>query len=142
MMQSEKLLSKRWSSCPSQLIDIRKSISDVCRQLKYSENDINTIVLAIDEACTNIIRYAYKNCADGEILIEASADDKQLIVNLHDHASKVSKDCIKIKPSPQLEPGGLGVKLMHEVMDSVKFVHTDECAGNILEMKKDLPIGD
>ena len=138
-MQSNIILTKKWTSCPNQLTDIRKSITKACQQLAYPEEDINTIVLAIDEACTNIMRYAYKNCTDGEILIEVATDDRQVIFRLHDHASKVSKDCIKIKPSSRLTPGGLGVMLMQQVMDSVDFIHTDNCPGNILEMKKDLP---
>ena len=139
LMKSAKILSQKWMSCPSELFKIRKSITDACHQLTYNESDTNAIVLAIDEACTNIIRYAYKDCRDGEILIEVSANNRQAIFLLHDYANKVSKDCIKIKPTSPLIPGGLGVMLMHEVMDSVDFIHTHKCRGNILEMKKDLP---
>jgi len=139
MMESQMLLSKSWTSCPNQLSDIRKNMADVCQQLYFSENDINAIVLAIDEACTNIIRYAYNQCQNGEIQINVSTDGSQVIFRLHDFAKHVSKDCLKLKPTPDLKPGGLGVHLMQEVMDSVEFIHTDACKGNILEMKKDLP---
>ena len=138
-MKSNNLLSKSWSSCPNQLSDIRKNMTDVCQQLSYPEKDINAIVLAIDEACTNIIRYAYNECRNGEIQINVSTDGNQVIFRFHDFAKQVSKDCLKLKPTPALKPGGLGVQLMQEVMDSVDFIHTSECKGNILEMKKDLP---
>ena len=139
MMESQKLLSKSWSSCPNQLFDIRKNVTDICQQLSFSEQDINAIVLAIDEACTNIIRYAYGDCRDGKIQIAVSTDPSQVIFRLHDFAKHVSRDCLKMKPTPSLVPGGLGVQLMQEIMDSVEFVHTSACKGNILEMKKDLP---
>lgn len=138
-MKPKILLSKTWSSCPSDLSDIRKNVSNVCQEVGYSEEQTNEIVLAIDEACTNIIRYAYKDCRDGTIQLDVSHDNLQILFRLHDFAKQVSKDCIKTKPSTLLEPGGLGVMLMREVMDSVEFVHTDQCAGNILEMKKKLP---
>jgi len=138
-MQSKELLSKSWISCPSQLSDIRKNISDVCRQLSFVEQDINAIVLAIDEACTNIIRYAYNDCRDEQIEITVFTDGKQVIFRLHDFAKHVSKDCLNFEPTPALEPGGLGVQLMQKVMDSVEFIHTSTCKGNLLEMKKDLP---
>lgn len=138
-MNKRNILSKKWSSCPSQLSDIRKNIKEVCLQLAYSEEDANQIVLAIDEACTNIMRYAYNHCRDGTIQIEITRDTKQVIFKLHDFAEQVSKDCIKVKSSSPLKPGGLGVSLMQQIMDSIEFVHTKETNGNILEMKKKLP---
>ena len=138
-MEFKTILSEKWTSCPSQLVNIRSSITDACSQLTFSVKDIHAIVLAIDEACTNIMRYAYKNCVDGEILIEVSFDGQEVMFRLHDYAKKVSKDCIKVQHSSPLQPGGLGVILMKEVMDSVDFVHTDKCTGNILEMRKALP---
>jgi len=138
-MKAKELLSKTWTSCPNELSDIRQNITDVCRQLNYQEQDINAIVLAIDEACTNIIRYAYDNCKDGRIRIDISSDGHQVIFRLHDFAKKVSKNCIKKKATEPLQPGGLGVALMQQIMDSVEFVHTRFCKGNVLEMKKALP---
>jgi len=138
-MKATTILSKKWMSCPSELCNIRKSITDACHQLAYDENDTNAIVLAIDEACTNIIRYAYKDCRDGEILIKVSTNKGQAIFHLHDYAKKVSKDCIKFKETSSLVPGGLGIMIMNKIMDSVDFVHTRKCKGNILELKKDLP---
>jgi len=138
-MKTNQLLSKDWTSCPNELSDIRHNMTAICSRLKFNEQAVNAIVLAIDEACTNIIRYAYKDCRDGKIHIDVSTDSHQVIFRLHDLAKQVSKDCIKVKASSPLEPGGLGVMLMQEVMDSVEFIHTKKCKGNILEMKKNLP---
>ncbi len=141
-MDSTKILSKKWSSCSTELCDVRSNMSSVCRQLNFTEEDTQAIVLAIDEACTNIIRYGYDSCSTGEILIEVLTTDSEVIFQLHDHAQKVSDECIKVKETSDLEPGGLGLMLMKKIMDSVHFVHTDDCPGNILEMKKKLPNGD
>lgn len=141
-MKEQNLLSKRWSSCPQELADIRKNVKLTCEKLSFSEKDTNEIVLAIDEACTNIIRYAYNDCRDGEIRLEINQNNQQVIFRLHDLAKHVSKDCIEQEPTEPLKPGGLGVMLMRQVMNSVKFVHTSRCQGNILELKKDLPMED
>jgi anti-sigma regulatory factor (Ser/Thr protein kinase) len=138
-MESSAILSRTWTSCPSQLCSIRQNIAKSCSQLSYSKEETNLIVLAIDEACTNIMRYAYKNCTDGKIHVEVSKIKNQIVIKLHDYAKKVSEDCIEIKPSSLLKPGGLGLSLINEVMDSVQFVHTAKCAGNILELRKALP---
>ncbi len=141
-VNSNNLLSKKWSSCTSELSDIRKSVMGVCLGLSYNLKQTNELVLAIDEACTNIIRYAYQNCRDGVIQIDISVDGDQVLFRMQDFAEQVSKDCIKVKRTSPLEPGGLGLMLMQKVMDSVEFVHTKECAGNILEMRKNLPKGE
>jgi len=138
-MKTQNLLSKKWTSCPDELSDIRQNMKAICRQVEFSEEETNAIVLAIDEACTNIIRYAYKDCRDGIVHIDVSTDGHQVIFRLYDFAKHVSEDCLKIKTSSPLKPGGLGVMLMREVMDSVEFIHTKKCKGNILEMKKNLP---
>lgn len=135
-MSHPPLLSKQWASRPSELSDIRKNIADVCQPLGFPQADIDQIVLAIDEACTNIMRYAYKGCREGVIKIEVTQDSQQIIFKLHDYAQQVSKDCLKKKPTALCEPGGLGVMLMRHVMDSVEFIHTKDCKGNILEMRK------
>lgn len=138
-MESSDILSRTWTSCPSELGSIRRNITKSCSLLSYTKEETNLIVLAIDEACSNIMRYAYKNCTDGEILVEVSKTEDQVVIKLHDYAKKASDDCIKIKPSSPLKPGGLGLSLINEVMDSVQFIHTGKCPGNILEMRKDLP---
>ena len=138
-MESNTILSKKWSSCPSELCHIRSSITDACTEMHYTKADTNAIVLAIDEACTNIMRYAYNSCSDGEIYVEVKTSQEEAIFRLHDHAKKVTDECIAGQTSKLKEPGGLGVMLMKEVMDTVHFVHTDTCPGNILEMTKALP---
>ncbi len=141
MMKSAEILSKQCLACPTELCGIRHDVTSACKQMGFKEDDINAVVLAIDEACTNIIRYAYKDCSDGTILLEISKADNQAIFRLYDHAPKSPKDCIKPKKTDPLKPGGLGVVLMHKVMDSVNFIDTEECQENILEMRKDLPLG-
>jgi len=140
-MHTKKILSKKWSSCPTELCDVRCNIKKICGQLKFTEEDTNTIVLAIDEACTNIIRYSYDNNSSGEILIEVFTSDKDVIFRLHDHGKKASKDCMNAIPTADLEPGGLGIQLMKQIMDTVHFIDIEECPGNILEMIKERPKG-
>ena len=139
-MSVNEILNKECSACPSELCLIRKDVAEVSAKLGFEQQDIDSIVLAIDEACTNIIRYAYKDCKNGKITLQILNDGKQVIFRLHDYAEKVSKNCIKQKASDPMKPGGLGVVLMRKIMDKVGFVHTKKCKGNILELKKNLPL--
>jgi len=139
-MFTNEILNKECTACPSELCLIRKDVAEASAQLGFEQQDIDSIVLAIDEACTNIIRYAYKDCQDGKITLQILTDGKQAIFRLHDFAEKVSKDCLKLKDCDPLTPGGLGVALIKKIMDKVGFIDTDKCQGNILELKKNLPL--
>ena len=139
-MPITEILHKETSACPSELCHIRQAVAAACLEIGYSQQDIDAIVLAIDEACTNIIRYAYKDCKNGRVVLEVLTDGKQAIFRLHDDAPKSPRDCLKVKSIDLTKPGGLGVMLIQQVMDSVDFVDGKTTRGNILQLKKNLPL--
>jgi anti-sigma regulatory factor (Ser/Thr protein kinase) len=108
--------------------------------LAYAESDINLIALVIDEACSNIIRYAY--CGEsGRIVLEIFQRENEAIFHLQDFAKCIDKSCLELREKNLLEPGGLGLQLIHQVMDSVQLLPPQGTTGNILELKKYLPEG-
>ena len=139
-MPLEEILQLETSASPTELGHIRQEVAAACLKLGFAQRDIDAIVLAIDEACTNIIRYAYKDCNKGNVTLEILSDGKQAIFRLHDEAPKSPRDCLKLKKIDLTKPGGLGVMLMRQVMDWVGFVDTKASCGNILELKKKLPL--
>jgi anti-sigma regulatory factor (Ser/Thr protein kinase) len=127
-------------ACASQLCKIRASVRDTCKSFDFPEDEINLITLAIDEACTNIIRYAY--CGDmGRIVLQIFQDNNQAIFRLRDFGPCIDGACLEFRKNNLLEPGGLGLQLIHKVMDSVELIPPPEPIGNILELKKHLPKG-
>jgi len=128
------------SACSAQLCKIRASVRAACRTLGFIETETNLITLAIDEACTNIIRYAYGG-ETGRIILEIYQQNNEAIFRLQDFAKCIDKSCIEYRKKHLLEPGGLGLKLIHQVMDSVQLLAPSASLGNILELKKHLPKG-
>jgi anti-sigma regulatory factor (Ser/Thr protein kinase) len=106
----------------------------------YSESDINLITLVIDEACTNIIRYAYGG-ESGRIILEIFEHENEAIFHLQDFAKCIDKSCLELRKTNILEPGGLGLQLIYQVMDFVQLLPPEGSVGNILELKKHLPKG-
>jgi len=126
------------NSDPSLLRMMRAALSQVCEVAGFSSSDTNKIVLAVDEACTNIIRHAYKNKTNKPIIITCTIRRSKLEIVIIDHGSPVDVKKIKPRKLEDLRPGGLGVYLMTTVMDKVKFYNgTDK--GNKLIMSKNLP---
>ena len=136
----KRILHVEHSACSSQLCLIRDKVREVCHSLSYSESDMNLITLVIDEACSNIIRYAYGG-KSGRIVLEIFQHEDQAIFHLQDFAKCIDKSCFKLRKKDLLEPGGLGLQLIYQVMDFVQLLPPKGVVGNILELKKYLPKG-
>lgn len=136
----KRILHVEHSACTSQLCQIRDKVREACHVLMYSDSDINLITLVIDEACTNIIRYAYGG-ESGRIILEIFEHENEAIFHLQDFAKCIDKSCLELRKTDILEPGGLGLQLIYQVMDFVQLLPPKGSVGNILELKKHLPKG-
>ena len=103
------------------------------------ESDTYSVELAVDEACTNIIEHAYRGSHDGEIECTCDARDDDLTIILRDHGRPFDVASV---PEPDLKAdledrkvGGLGVFLIHKLMDDVRFEPLGK-SGNVLTMVK------
>ena len=92
-------------------------------------------VMAVDEACQNIIRHGYCGAA-GDILLEIERVGDELVVSLTDFAPRVDPERVKPRALDDLRPGGLGTHLMRQVMDRVEFAEPPPGCGNLLRMVK------
>lgn len=97
---------------------------------------VEDIVLAIDEACQNIIRHAYHGECDDPITLHIEFRDNALVVVIEDHAPPVSPDCMNPRAFEDIRPGGLGCHFMRQVMDHVSIGPSPTGQGNILRMVK------
>jgi serine/threonine-protein kinase RsbW len=99
---------------------------------------IYAIQLAIDEACSNIIEHAYGGEGVGSIHCSYRVGKTGLKFILRDTGSPFDPSAI---PDPDLSPqiesrhiGGLGLYLIHKIMDEVHFEFAE--SGNTLTLTK------
>ena len=97
---------------------------------------VEDIVLAIDEACQNIIRHAYHGECDDPITLHIEFKHNALVVVLEDQAPAVSPDCMNPRAFDDIRPGGLGCHFMRQVMDTVSISPSPTGQGNMLRMVK------
>jgi len=97
------------------------------------------VQMAVDEACTNIIEYAYGGEGRGDIECTCRISDDRLTVILHDYGRSFDPASV---PEPDLDAcledrkvGGLGLYFMRRLMDKVHFEFTPD-SGNVLTMVK------
>ncbi|NJK91154.1 MAG: SpoIIE family protein phosphatase [Blastochloris sp.] len=105
---------------------------------KYAGFDdivVGQIVLACDEATTNIYRYAYDG-KPGPLGIEAEVENNQLVFHLADSGTPVDPDKLQGRDLDDLRPGGLGVLLLKQIFDEVTYQPKE--AGTILTLKRNI----
>ncbi len=128
---------------PSQterLNDVREFVSGLARVHGFGEDDINKITIAVDEACTNIIKHGYDYSPDKSIDVEIIRKGNDFEIIISDKGKQFDPGSIQ---SPDMKDyfehyrrGGLGVYLMKRIMDKVEFnLHSDK---NVLRMIKTL----
>jgi len=113
------------SSRTENLAEIRKFINSAAVKAGLSRESIDNIILAVDEACTNIIKHAYKYFPDGKIVLSLKTDKKTFTIDIIDYGKSFEPGLI---PNPDLQKyfdekrvGGLGMFLMKKLMDDVKY---------------------
>jgi len=120
------------------LDDIRSFVGDQARQAGFNAKDIYSIQLATDEAASNVIEHAYGENPGEQFDVSCEFQNDRLVIILMDHGKT-------FEPSQVEEPnlnadllerkiGGLGIYLMHKLMDEVRYESTP--AGNRLTLIK------
>ncbi|MBN1155189.1 ATP-binding protein [candidate division KSB1 bacterium] len=120
---------------PKYLRIIRMTIRYICKTLNLNSGETNLIILAVDEACSNIIKHAYKGPTHQPIHISCVMFEDRIEFILEDQGERANLDEIKSRQLDDIRPGGLGVHLIKTVMDVVTY-ETNVERGNSLKMIK------
>ncbi|HNR30150.1 MAG TPA: ATP-binding protein [Candidatus Hydrogenedentes bacterium] len=113
-------------SDPRLLGCIRSLVRAYAAGLGFAEERVRDIVLAVDEACANAIRHSYGGRNDGAVTIVLKSSEEWMELELTDAGAPAPPERIVRRelerPTPETaRPGGLGVQLMYEVFDEVRF---------------------
>lgn len=130
------LLEHRFPARAPVLCHTRSIVRDCLLNVGCPSVTVDDVVLAIDEACQNIIRHAYCGDSDQEIVLYISCHESELEIQLRDFAPAVSPDCMKPRDLDDIRPGGLGSHLIQEIMDEVSISPSVHGQGNVLRMTK------
>ena len=111
------------------LIVVRDFIARLVKQSRISREDENKIILAVDEAVTNIIEHGFERGQEGSIEVEVEGDDTHFRVVIRDTGRVFNPETI---PDPDMKSHiragrkkGLGIFLMRQIMDEVRYSFRD-----------------
>lgn len=125
----------------SQLASIRDFITKNAEENHIPVQISNAIILAVDEAATNIVKHAYHYSAGKNILVTLLVNENECVVSLEDYGDSFDPSLIA-QPDmkeyfQQHRVGGLGLYLIRTLMDSMEY-KTEPGVSNKLILKKKL----
>ncbi len=133
---SNPLLEMRFHSNPAELKEVRERVRGVVGRSGCGQELADSLVLAVNEACMNVIQHAYRGDRSGEIILEILNNGRELEFEVRDFAAPVDIDNIKPRDLDDLRPGGLGTHFIQSIMDEWVYGHLSAECGNYLKMKK------
>ena len=117
---------------------LNEFIDAVCEELEIDMALAMSLNLAMEEAVVNVMDYAYPEGTEGEVDIEAIADETQLHFTISDSGKPfdpTAKEEVDTTLSAEERPiGGLGIHLIRQLMDNISYERKD--GKNILRLSK------
>lgn len=123
-------------SDPKYIRIMRGALLQAAALAGFTEHEAQQLILAVDEGCTNIIKYGYCGDATKKILVSCHISASEFEIRLRDFGKKSSPEQIKSRELHDLRPGGLGVHLMHEIMDVVEYNHNKKVGTELRLVKR------
>ncbi len=119
------------TSHPMYLSMVRVFLEKLLRLIDLPTSIIEDLKSAVDEACSNVIKYAYKNDYTRSIKVEAECSRNEIEVIIEDRGeAPVDKD-FKGRDLSDIRPGGLGMHFIRKAFDRVSFTRR----GNVNKLK-------
>jgi len=132
------------ASDPRLLHLVRALVRGYLEDSGFSGDRVGEVVLGVDEACTNAIRHACGGNPEESFRVTFRSSEEFLEIQLEDSGEPAQPEAVEPKAPPeqpdaaQVQPGGLGLHLIHEVFDEVEFC-PGVTQGNCVTMKLFIP---
>ncbi len=136
-LKKENIKTYRLNADYSNLGELRDFVAAEAVKYGFSNDDAYLIALAVDEACTNLIRYAYKFDKSKKIEIDLSYSDNKFIATIKDSGKPF--DPMEVPPPDMKEyfkefkRGGLGIYIIRNAMDEISYLPSNS-AGSFNEL--------
>lgn len=113
-------------SNPAYLCGARELVHQVAKRCGFGDTQASQVALAADEALINVMRHGYDKRQDGRIWLditplEEAGEVSGIRIVIEDEARQVDPETIKGRPLEDVRPGGLGVHIIREIMDEVRY---------------------
>jgi serine/threonine-protein kinase RsbW len=121
----ERKFTLKVPSSTENLALIREFIGSAAQQAGFESADTAKLVLAVDEACANVIEHAYGHDITKEVIVRVTLDEDIFSIHIEDTGRGFDPALVEPEQLEQLinkrKTGGLGMRLMKTLMDEVRY---------------------
>lgn len=132
----ETLFEQTFAATSEALATVRGAVRAVGQQVGASEPCSEQLVLAINEACMNVIQHGYRFADGHRFTLRLGVDGAVLVAHLLDNGVPASDADLRPRELDELRPGGLGVRFMRELLDGVAYIDAPPGFTNCLQLTK------
>ena len=118
---------------------IRVFVARVADRAGLTQDDVDQVELAVDEACANVMLHAHALNPDMQVHVVLDVEPQKLIIGVTDEGRPFDPTSV---PVPDLDAylaahrvGGLGIYLIRRLMDEVQYCRSQD-GRNELRMAK------
>jgi anti-sigma regulatory factor (Ser/Thr protein kinase) len=122
-------------SDPAVLFLLRGFVERLTERLGFERLETEQMMLAVDEACTNVIRHAYGGRIDERLIVTFEVKTETFEVRIRDFGQRKDPGTFQPRDLSDLRPGGLGTHLIRCAVDEVHYEHP-EGGGTLLRLVK------
>lgn len=142
-LSRDLLLKIELLSDPKALYVVREAVERLAETVGFAAAECRSVVRAVDEALTNIMRHCYCGRVDQPIEVyfrrlgRHSKPGRGLEILVCDRGPAVDQSKLRAQTPSELRAGGLGLRFIREAMDSVGYRRVGHT--NRLRLVKYLP---
>jgi serine/threonine-protein kinase RsbW len=133
------MVTMRWRADLAQLSGIREFVAESSRSLDADELAIRDLQLAVDEVCSNSIRHGYGG-QEGQVEVSVERVGHSIRVVVRDWGRAFDPEQIPVPdldvPLEERSLGGLGLFLVQQVMDEVRFEFNDSQGNSVMMVRR------
>jgi len=122
-------------SHPQYLSVVRSVTGKIAQIYEITEPLTEDMKLAVDEACANVIKHAYRGDRTKKIVLKYKITKKSFNVIIEDSGIKAQTDLIKGRSLDDIRPGGLGIHFIKRVFDVFQFDETKKKGNRLILIK-------
>ncbi len=123
---------------PPAMFIVRALVGEISSKIGFEDEQTDKLVLAVDEACTNVIRHAYKNSNDKRIVITFTLSMDYFEIMIRDFGGGADPSTFQGRDLEEVRPGGLGIHFIKSAVDKIEY-DTPPGGGMVLKMIKFMP---
>ena len=123
---------------PLAMFIVREVVGKISSRIGFDEDETDKLVLAVDEACTNVIRHAYENSGDERIIITFTLRMDCFEIMIRDFGRGADPATFRGRDLNEIRPGGLGIHFIKSAVDKLEY-DMPPTGGMVLKMIKFMP---